>query len=499
MHFMSAVNHTIFQFFHWYYPPEDNLWNHARDEAARLASLGVTYVWLPPAYKSAFGEGEPGYAVYDLYDLGEFNQKGSVRTRYGTKEEYLAAIQSLHQHQVKVLADIVLNHKHGGDEKEAVTIRKVKPDNRREFISEPETIESHTRFTFPGRKGKYSDYIWDLHSFTGIEMEDKSIGMILNEYSDGSGWEELLENEMGNFDFLMGNDIEYRNQYVREELKRWGRWYVETTGIDGFRLDALKHINPSFYPEWLDYLKDCFKKDFFCIGEYWQGNAGPLKQYIDVTADRIQLFDVPLHHNFHDASCCRDNYDMRKIFDNTLVKDRSMSAITFVDNHDTQPLQSLESPVDFWFKPLAYAIILLREHGIPCVFYVAVYEARYLDHKDGKEIYVELVKVPGIEEMMKIRTALAYGLQRDYFEDAHVVGWTREGSPEHPNSGCAVLLSNSGAGEKRMSMGKVNAGKKFRAVCGGRSETVELDQEGEGVFFVSDHNVSVWINEQASI
>ncbi|MGZ8525904.1 MAG: alpha-amylase, partial [Chitinophagaceae bacterium] len=81
-------NLTLFQFFHWYYSPEGNLWKHAADEANHLSSLGITHMWLPPAYKSAYGIKEPGYAVYDLYDLGEFDQKGAIRTRYGTRQQY---------------------------------------------------------------------------------------------------------------------------------------------------------------------------------------------------------------------------------------------------------------------------------------------------------------------------------------------------------------------------------------------------------------------------
>ncbi|MFP1495627.1 hypothetical protein ACLB1Q_02310 [Escherichia coli] len=38
--------------------------------------------------------------------------------------------------------------------------------------------------------------------------------------------------------------------------------------------------------------------------------------------------------------------------------------MTLVANHDTQPLQALRAPVEPWFKPLAYALILLRENGI---------------------------------------------------------------------------------------------------------------------------------------
>ena len=91
------MNQTIFQFFHWYYSAEADLWNHACQQAAPLASLGVTQVWLPPAYKSALGANEPGYAVYDLYDLGEFDQKGTVRTRYGSKAEYLECVKFISQ------------------------------------------------------------------------------------------------------------------------------------------------------------------------------------------------------------------------------------------------------------------------------------------------------------------------------------------------------------------------------------------------------------------
>jgi alpha-amylase len=48
----------------------------------------VLRVWLPPAYKGVGGGNEVGYGVYDLFDLGEFDQKGSVLIKYGTRDEY---------------------------------------------------------------------------------------------------------------------------------------------------------------------------------------------------------------------------------------------------------------------------------------------------------------------------------------------------------------------------------------------------------------------------
>lgn len=60
---------------------------------------------------------------------------------------------------------------------------------------------------------------------------------------------------------------------------------------------------------------------------------------------------------------------MTQIFTGTLVEADPFHAVTLVANHDTQPLQALEAPVEPWFKPLAYALILLRENGVPSVFY----------------------------------------------------------------------------------------------------------------------------------
>ncbi|EKC80371.1 cytoplasmic alpha-amylase, partial [human gut metagenome] len=55
------------------------------------------------------------------------------------------------------------------------------------------------------------------------------------------------------------------------------------------------------------------------------------------------LFDVPLHYNLFNACHSNGHFDMRTIFSNTLVASVPDKAITFVDNHDTEPGQALES------------------------------------------------------------------------------------------------------------------------------------------------------------
>ena len=78
---MSQVNGVMMQYFHWYSPADGSLWNQLEKSAKDLAKIGVTSLWLPPAYKATDGDSDAGYAVYDLFDLGEFDQKGSVRTK----------------------------------------------------------------------------------------------------------------------------------------------------------------------------------------------------------------------------------------------------------------------------------------------------------------------------------------------------------------------------------------------------------------------------------
>ncbi len=489
---------VMMQYFHWYITKDDNLWKKITEEAAPLAALGVTAVWLPPACKGEGGEFASGYDIYDIFDLGEFDQKNSVRTKFGTREEYRQAVDCLHSHKIQVYVDIVLNHKAGADETEKVMVRKVDPEDRTKFISDPFEITAYTKFTFPGRNKKYSEFIWDQHCFSGVDYDDASketaIYSILNEYGDD--WEEVVANEKGNYDYLMYADIEFRNAFVRSELNYWGKWYLEQIPFDGVRLDAVKHMSPRFYNEWLDSMRSV-KPDLFAVGEYWAPGELPLLEtYINATEGRMSLFDASLHKNFHEASTQGKDYDLAAIFNNTLVQANPALAVTVVDNHDTQPLQSLEAPVEKWFKPLAYALILLREAGYPCLFYPDLYGAHYKDKgHDGNDAEIFLDKCDHIEQLLEARIKFAHGIQHDFLDHPNCIGWTREGVDEIAGSGCAVLLSNGDEGFKTMFVGKMHAGKSFTDYLGKFPGEVLIDGEGNGEFHAAPGSVSVWVRK----
>ena len=138
---------TLLQYFEWYLPADAGHWKRAAAHAAHLRQAGFTGVWLPPAYKGAAGRNDVGYGVYDLYDLGEFDQKGSVPTKYGTKEEYLAAVRALQGQGLAVLADVVLNHRMGADACEQVDAEACDPGDRRRETGPEAPISAWTKFT----------------------------------------------------------------------------------------------------------------------------------------------------------------------------------------------------------------------------------------------------------------------------------------------------------------------------------------------------------------
>jgi alpha-amylase len=151
-------------------------------------------------------------------------------------------------------------------------------------------------------------------------------------------------------------------------------------------------------------------------------------------------------HWYNRAS--ESNYDLRQIFDNTLVKQYPTLAVTLVKNHDSQPLQALESVVESWFKPIAYALILLRQSGYPCIFYADYYGAIYKDKgKDGQEHEIFLDTHQAIiDKLLFARKTYAFGREIDYLDYPTCIGWTRLGTDKHPG-GMAVLISNGGDGQ----------------------------------------------------
>jgi alpha-amylase len=491
---VGEYNGTMMQWFHWYTPADGQHWRRLLAETPALAKLGITGLWLPPANKGIGGANDVGYGTYDLFDLGEFDQKGTVATKYGTKDEYLAVIKACHDHGIQVYADAVLNHKMAADFEEDFEAIPFNPSNRYEPLGEARTIRSWTGYNFPARNKLHSSMDWHWWHFDAVDYNSLDPGFKAIWRMKDKQFEGNVDLESGNYDYLMGCDLDINHPEVRGELKYWGEWMLDHVGVDGFRLDAIKHISSDFFGEWVQHLEDYAKRDLFIVGEYWTYNLATLSWYAANTGGKLSLFDAPLHNNFHQASRNCEGFDMRTILDGTLMKEMPLLAVTIVENHDTQPLQALESVVEGWFKPLAYAIILLRREGYPCIFHPDYYGAHYIDKgRDGNTYEIWLNSHRAIlDKLLLARNLFAYGDQYDYFDHVHTIGWTRLGSTEHPHA-MAVLLSAGPGGSKWMEVGKPHT--LFRDLTGHLSDPITTNEHGWGEFRCQGGSVSVWVEE----
>lgn len=221
---------------------------------------------------------------------------------------------------------------------------------------------------------------------------------------------------------------------------------------------------------------------------------------------KFALFDAPLLYSFHNAGQT-ESFDLRKIFDNTLVQAEPVNAVTVVANHDTQPGQTVETPVADFFKPLAYALILLRPDGYPCPFYGDLYGLL-----PGPDTPFDEPAPPAcsgkLPDLIKARQLFAYGACEDYFDgdggdDAVTcVGWVRRGTWDRGEGGCAVVMSNAGPGTRRMFVGDGTEGQVWTDVLGwardgDKDAEVTIDADGFGEFTCGELSVSVWTRKGA--
>lgn len=487
----AGDNGTMMQYFEWYLPNDGQHWNKLNTNASNLGKNGITSLWIPPAYKGS-SQDDVGYGVYDMYDLGEFNQKGTTRTKYGTKAELKAAIDSAHQNGIQVYGDVVMNHRMGADAVEQAPAVEVSSSNRNQIISGSYNIGAWSSFTFPGRTtdpGKSTKFQWKWWHFNGVDYNNNNgQSKVFKFNSTGKNWDWEVDSENGNYDYLMGADLDFDHPEVRQEMKDWGNWYQKELNLDGYRLDAVKHIQFGYFPDWINYQRQQSGKELFTVGEYWSPDYGKLDNFQNKTGNVMSLFDAPLHYRFNAASTSNGGFDIRTIQDNTLMGLNPSKAVTLVDNHDTQSGQALQSEVLDWFKPQSYNYILLHQSGYPCVFYKDYYNPTF---------------GPMIQKLVQLRKDYAYGTEHQYrytnanADTSDVVGWTREGDSAHPKSGLASLISDNGSGitTKWMEVGKQHAGEVWYDATGNVAGTVTINADGWGGFQVKGSSQSVWVQQ----
>ena len=101
-------------------------------------------------------------------------------------------------------------------------------------------------------------------------------------------------------------------------MKYWGRWLQSTAGFDGFRLDAVKHIDADYLREWVGDVRAAAGRPLFCFGEWLSSDVRQLHGFVERLSTThpypqdVSLLDFPLRFQFKDASYAGDTYDLSR-------------------------------------------------------------------------------------------------------------------------------------------------------------------------------------------
>ncbi|PYH42945.1 alpha-amylase [Aspergillus saccharolyticus JOP 1030-1] len=497
-------NTLLFEAFEWHVPCDNLHWHRLQRILPSLQSIGVDALWLPPGCKAMNPTGN-GYDIYDLWDLGEFHQKGVRATKWGSWEALQALVAEMHARQLDVYWDAVLNHRAGADYPERFEAVKVDPKHRNMEISPPSWISGWTGFSFPGRGEVYSSQKYTWQHFSGVDWDDASQTNAIFKIH-GKRWAEDVGHELGNYDYLMFANVDYADPEVRADVLAWGRWMGERLGLRGMRLDAAKHFSAGFQKELLAHLRATTRPDFRVIGEYWTGDVGELVRYVKTMegAGGVLAVDAPLVHAFSRVSLHHGG-DLRGVLRGTLMERCPGNALTFVENHDTQPGQMMANTIAPDFKLLAYALILLRQEGHPCLFYGDLYGIW-----NGQRAVLDEAYARKLPILTRARKHFAYGEQQDYLEEGGCIGFIRYGNARHP-AGLACVLSAPQKPTatlkhrtKRMYVGQRHAHATWREVLQpqeGATTHVVIDARGYGEFPVAATGgwyAGVWVEAVAA-
>lgn len=300
---------VMMQAFYWDVPAGGNWWQTIENKVQDWSNAGIDAIWLPPVSKAQNGPFSMGYDPFDYFDFGQYDQMGSIETRFGSFTELQSLINTAHTAQLNVIADIVINHNSGGDSE-----------------SNPYT-GSNTYTDFDPLSGKFLRSSSDFHAN--------------NIHNNDSGF-------FGGFPDLCHHQT-YVQDWLWKNSESVAKYYKEVIGFDGWRFDYVKGFEPWVVKNWKNEVGG------FSVGEYWDGNAQTLESWSNQA--EASAFDFACYYAMDAAF---DGNDLNRLNDDMLWKRNAASAVTFVTNHDTDEIYN--------GKMLAYAYILTHE-GYPTIFY----------------------------------------------------------------------------------------------------------------------------------
>ena len=346
----SPKSDVFMQGFYWNSPPGGTWYDSLAKLAPKLASAGFSGIWFPSPVKGGGGNLSMGYDPYDHYDFGDYQQKGTVKTRFGNQAELQNAIKVFHDAGIQVFADAILRHMMGGEED--VPYQCIPQYNGSNIVPD----SAYLVFNYPNGSGRFKK---DAGSFYPNSQDCFADPLYTN---TGSA-------------FIFGQWLDHNKQSVRDSLIAWGNYLKNIIGFDGFRLDAVKAIDPAFMAAWLKGVNGTG----YAVAEDWSSTSDIqawLNSCHTVGGANVSMFDFPLRYTLKDmCNNTAGTFDMTTLDGAGLVNagTSGYNVATFVENHDFDRTgwdgvtDTGNDPI-ITDKHMAYAYTIFSE-GRPCVFF----------------------------------------------------------------------------------------------------------------------------------
>ncbi|OHX64605.1 hypothetical protein NH26_23835 [Flammeovirga pacifica] len=305
---------VLLQGFHWEAADatKKDWWQNLNSKVGEISDAGFDAIWLPPP--SDAGD-RAGYLPRKWYDLN---------SNYGTEAELRTLVQNLGNNNIQAIADIVINHRVGST--------------------------GWADFTEPSLGGCSSICSDDEVNWSEYSTE---IGAACGDNDSGTQYE-------------AARDLNHNSLTVRDEIKKWMTWLKNDVGFDGWRYDFVHGFNAYYFAEYNNHTSP-----YISIGEQWKP-YNEIVGWLDGAQNTSSAFDFPLKYTLHDA--VNGNYNYLNGLP-SLLGTRGSQAVTFLDNHDTEPVRSEYGNNSFPNNPSdnsqllqGYAYILTHP-GVPVVFY----------------------------------------------------------------------------------------------------------------------------------
>ena len=322
-----------------------------REHLDYFCELGVTALWLTPVLENDSPDDAKGYSTYHGYATTNYYR---VDPRFGTNDDYRRLCDEAHAKGLKVVMDMIFNH--SGFEHLWVADQPSK-----DWFNLSDWLKQSNGSSNP----EGTDFLQTSYKLTPV----------LDPYASDVDLKETVE---GWFVPTMP-DLNQRNPHLMRYLIQNSKWWIETVGIDGIRMDTYPYAYADAMASWMKELDEEYPH-FNTVGETWvtepaytaawqkgsQANAGFPNSYLKTVMD-FSFFDK-LNQAKNEET---DDWwqGLNRLY-NSFVYDylypNPSSVMAFIDNHDTD--RFLGNGRDTLMLKQALAL-LLTVNRIPQLYY----------------------------------------------------------------------------------------------------------------------------------